>query len=243
MFLLKNKNQLNNDLNYHEKRERLFFHDMINLTHGLILFFNQRQNAQKNINFKEIQLLEREVRTLQSLIKDHFNYKHKNLGHTFSWVPFSIAEVAVTSLIQNYLPEESVQTFVHKNFGENINGEENVHVYFPVFYRIMNNLIKNMAEARTQEVYIDFNYNELGLIIETKNLRNSSQDFLKISDDLTRVLKDEKFSNLPEGLGLESVYHLATESGGKFDFEISNDYWINRVFLPNIQNKEQKKAS
>jgi hypothetical protein len=244
MFWFKKKDQLEHILNDHDKRERLFFHDIVNLTHGLILFFNQRQSINKVISVEEIQMLEKEVRTLQSLIKEHYQYKHKNLPNTYDWVPFNIAEIAVRSLIQTYLPEESVQTYIHKSFLE----EENSVVYFPVFYRIMNNLIKNMAEAKTSEVHIYFNFTELGLAIETKNQSKSTQDFKNISDKLSLLILEENPVQKDGGLGLESIYHLALECGGKFDFEISNNYWINRIFLPapekkNAQQIGPKKAA
>lgn len=209
----------------HQKRERLFFHDMINLTHGLILFLNQRQSSHKTISALEIQGLEREVRTLQSLIKDHFQYKHKNLSLGDDWVPFKIAEIAVKSLIQTYLPEESVKTFVHRDFLD----DESSVVYFPVFYRIMNNLIKNMAEAHAHEAHISFNYTNEGLIIHTRNPRGPRGDSNKVTDGFSQ-------------LGIESVRHLALECGGTFDFEISNNHWINRVLLPRWV-KEPKKAA
>ncbi|MBC7539342.1 MAG: GHKL domain-containing protein [Bacteriovorax sp.] len=242
MFWFKKKDLKEHNLGDHNKRERLFFHDIINQTHGLILFFNQRQSINKVISVEEIKMLEKEVRTLQSLIKDHFQYKHKNLPNTYDWVPFSIAEIAVKSLIQTYLPAETVQTFIHKDFKE----DETSVVYFPVFYRIFNNLIKNMSEAKTNEVHIHFQFNESGLTIETRNQNNSNQELKKISDELSQLILDKNFSNKAGGLGLESIHHLALECGGKFESEISNNCWINRIFLPGpsitTQVIEQKKA-
>jgi len=45
------------------------------------------------------------------------------------------------------------------------------------------------------------------------------------------------------GLGLESIHHLASECGGVFDFEIANDIWINRIFLPLQLQKDLKQAA
>lgn len=243
MFWFKKKDHLEHTFNEHDKRERLFFHDMINQTHGLILFFNQRQSIKKNISVEEIQMLEREVRTLQSLIKDHFHYRHKNLPNTYDLVPFNIAEIAVKSLIQTYLPEESVRTYIIRDLLD----EESSVIYFPIFYRIMNNLIKNMAEAKTSEVHIHFYYNEAGLTIETKNQSKRTQNLKEISDNLSQIILEENPQSSAEGLGLESIHHLALECGGKFDFEISNNYWINRIFLPTPQkiskSKEMKRAA
>jgi thiamine phosphate synthase YjbQ (UPF0047 family) len=247
MFWFKKKDELENICNIHDKRERLFFHDIVNLTHGLILFFNQRQSSNKVVSVEEIQMLEREVRTLQSLIKDHFDYKHKNLPYAYDWVSFVIAEISVKNLIQTYLPEKSVQTFLHKDFSECLKAQEEAVVYFPSFYRIMNNLIKNMAEAQASEVHIYFKHTERGLFIETRNRRNLSQDLKSITDKLPRLILEEGPALAIEGLGLESIHHLALECGGKFDFEITNDYWINHIFLPSQKEergpKEEKKAA
>ena len=237
MFGIKKQRQKqlqDNLVKTNDKKEQLFFHDIINLTHGLILFFNQRQTAKKIINVEEIKLLEKEVRALQSLIKDHFQYRHKNLAQTYDWVPFNIAEIAVKTLLQTYLPEESVQTFIHKSFSE----KESSVVYFPIFYRIMNNLIKNMSEAHASEAHLYFNFTEAGLMIETRNKNNSEQNLENISDESCRDMK---------GFGLESVSQLSEESDGTFEFEISGEYWINRIFLPTpkvlIQEEEPKKAA
>jgi hypothetical protein len=216
MFLIKKKIPL--DL--YEKRERLFFHDIINLTHGLILFFNQRQNSKKGIEPSEIQMLEGEVRALQSLIKDHFHYKHKNLTNDDDWISFEVSEIAMKSLIQNYLPKGSVQIL---KSGTPASG---AMIYFPVFYRTMNNLIKNMAEADASDIHIHFNFEVNGFSIETKN---------QIPDKRTRIIK---------GIGLESVRLLVEEYGGQFEFESTKDWWINRLFLPypEYQTKTKKAA-
>lgn len=238
-----------------DKRERLFFHDIINLTHGLILFLNQRQTSNKSIAVDDIPMLEKEIRTLQSLIKDHFHLKHKNLSSTYDWVPFSVAEMAVNGLIQTYLPEQTVKTFVHRegkiSYEKSLQERESAILYFPVFYRIMNNLIKNIAEAKSTEVHFHFNYFENGFLIETRNRMNSSTNQGDLADNLSRIIMNGKFeeeSESPEnsgvGLGLESVHQLALENGGRFDFEIVNDFWINKITLPVPPSKrELKKAA
>jgi len=241
MFWFKKKDGQKHTFINHEKRERLFFHDMINQTHGLILFFSQRQSVNKAISVEEIKMLEREVRTLQSMIKDHFHGQHKNLASTYDWVPFDVAERAVESLIQTYLSDESIQTSLDRN----LNGieVEKALVYFPAFYRIMNNLIKNMAEAKTCEVHISFYFDQEGLSIVTKNQRNLMMDSKSISDKQAGSIlpKCSTAAFTVEGLGLESINYLALERGGRFDFEISNEYWINRIFLPSFEKKIESK--
>ncbi|MFA6239197.1 MAG: GHKL domain-containing protein [Bacteriovorax sp.] len=245
MFWFNKKDHIQNQTVDEDRRERLFFHDIINQTHGLLLFFSQRQSMKKGIKADEVAMLEAEVRTLQSLIKDHFQFKHKNLSSTYDWVPFSIAELALKGLIQTYLPAQNVQTFIHLkghlSYDVSLEQRENTLIYFPFFYRIMNNLIKNMAEAKSDEVHFIFDYGNAGFVIETRNKFNGKEDLKGISDKLSQIILDEKPAG--NGLGMESIHHLAQECGGVFDFEISNDIWINRITLPKAEQTERKKSA
>jgi hypothetical protein len=63
-------------------KEKLFFHDIINQTHGLLLFFGQKELSQESIEGHELKMLASEIKTLQSLIRDHYNFRHKNLSQT-----------------------------------------------------------------------------------------------------------------------------------------------------------------
>ena len=255
MFWLINKEQLPIQSNTNEKKERLFFHDLINHTHGLLLFINLRQIQNRDIKADEIETLSSEIKILQSLIKDHFGLDHKNLLSTLDWIPFNRAEISLTSLIQTYLPQNSALTFIHfkgeLSYEKSVNEREKCLIYFPVFYRIMNNLIKNIAESGSDEVNFYFDYGENGLTIETRNNFNNKDRIKKLADSLSQVILDESFKG--NKFGLESVHHLALESDGLFEFEVANDLWINRVLLPkrsaksdlsNLkQDKDRKKAA
>lgn len=246
MFWFNKKNHIEDQMTASEKRERLFFHDLINQTHGLLLFLNLRQSQKRDIVSSEIEMLVGEVRTLQSLVKDHFHFKHKNLSSTHDWIPFSAAETSLTGLIHTYFPSNSVKTYIHLkgalSYDKSVEERENALIYFPVFYRIMNNLIKNMAEANSSEVHFYFDYGSNGLTIETRNKLNVQRNSAKISDKISRVVTGNKPTET--GLGLESIYHLASECGGVFEFETANDMWINRISLPLPPvKKDLKKAA
>lgn len=215
--------------NQSELKEKLFFHDLINQTHGLLLFLNHKHLTGEGVHADEVQLIEKEIKTLQSLIRDHYNFKHKNLVQTYDWVPFSYAKLAFTNLSNNFLSEMSVSaTFTIQ--GERI--EEDL-IYYPCFYRIVNNLVKNISESRCDKVEFHFLLNEKGLFIETKNsLKKCSND---TSEALAQVILEEKTSTI-KSLGLDSIHHLAEENHGSFSFEIENNHWINKVFLPTKSN-------
>lgn len=224
VFSFKKKPEQNID-NQSDLKERLFFHDLINQTHGLLLFLNHKEMTGEGVSSTEVSLLEKEVKTLQSLINDHFNYKHKNLIQTYDWVPFSYAKLAFASLSNTYLNDVTVNaTFTIK--GSNV--EEDL-IYYPSFYRILNNLIKNISEAACSKVEFNFVLDEKGLFVETKN---SMKKCLKeTSESLAQVILNEKIKPI-KSLGLDSIHHLAEENGGTFSFEIESNTWINKLFLP-----------
>lgn len=215
--------------NHSDLKEKLFFHDLINQTHGLLLFLNHKQLTKEGVRADEVQLIEKEIKTLQSLIRDHYNFKHKNLVQTYDWVPFSYAKLAFANLSNNFLGD------VHVSATFTIQGErvEEDLVYYPCFYRIVNNLVKNISESECDKVEFNFVLNEKGLFIETKNLlKKCTKDS---SEALAQVILEEKTSTI-KSLGLDSIHHLAEEHQGSFSFEIENNYWINKVFLPTKSN-------
>lgn len=209
-----------------EVKERLFFHDIINQTHGLILFLENKELRGSIIREDEIQLVKKEIKTLQSLIRDHYNFKHKNLNQTYDWMPFSYALQAFEGLIQTYLSNIKIE--VKNEIDKNCEAQD--LIYYPVLYRILNNMIKNIGESGCTLVSINILLNEAGLTIETFNQMHKSID-QNSSEYLARVILDEKINPL-KSMGLDSIHHLAEENGGHFSFEISDRTWINRLFLP-----------
>ncbi|MBC7712028.1 MAG: sensor histidine kinase [Rhizobacter sp.] len=214
----------------HDLKERLFFHDIINHTHGLVLFLNQKEIQKDNINQEEIKMISSEIKTLQSLIRDHFDFKHKNLVQTFDWVPFSYAKLAFDNLSQTYLMDKKVTTSFDIRENENL-------VYYPSFYRILNNLIKNISESHSTHVEFAFKISDSGIELVTKNEMKVKNE-KNLPEHLSRVILNEQ--KKIHGLGLESVYHLAEENGGTFSFEINDSVWTNRLFLPTSKIKSDK---
>lgn len=228
VFLFKKKIYNNSEQQLEDQddlKEKLFFHDLINQTHGLLLFINQKQAIGHGVLPNEVHLIEKEIKTIQSLVRDHYNLKHKDLIKTFDWVPFSYAKLAFTSLSNNYLSEMEV------NVTFTIHGElvEEDLIYYPCFYRILNNLIKNISESNCEKAEFNFLLNEKGIYIETKNsLKKSSADS---SEGIARVILEDR-KNAIKSLGLDSIHHQAQENFGTFSFEIENNQWINKVYLP-----------
>lgn len=189
--------------------------------------------SKKGIDHAEVLMMEKEIKTLQSLIRDHYKCNHKNLVQTYEWVPFSYAKLAFTSLCHTYLENVEIKS-EYRLHGH----DEDELLYYPAFYRIMNNLIKNISESYCPHVEFTFTINSSGLFIETKNLMNKAQGD-DSSEYLARVILDEKNSAI-KSLGLDSIHHTAEEHGGSFSFEINNNVWINKIFLPVKTPKSDK---
>lgn len=218
-------------------KERLFFHDLINHTHGLNLFLNMKIASSKGLTSDEVHSVYDEIRLMQSLIKDHYGYGHKNLVNTFDYVPFEFAKKGLYSLIRTFLPESKVRCeFRFEGFlsPENTEGQSCL-IYYPSFHRILTNLVKNISETRSTRVCFVFAYDEEGFRCEVRNR------FISLQND--RVALEKKLSSLimegdqvsrtdESGFGIESVNTLCEKEGGRFQFGLEGEEWVSRIFLP-----------
>ncbi len=203
--------------------EKLFFHDIINLTHGLLLFLSNKSACHRGIEPHEISALEKEIKTLQMMLKDHYQMKHKNLEENASYISLKDVLPAIKGLMETYLGQ--------KNIPYTLNCRDDNDLWLvsmTSFYRIMNNLIKNMSEAGTTHAQVDLIIEKGTLFIETKN-------------SVEKKLKDEQNARSLEGLGLESIRLLALESGGHFGHEVVNQLWCNHISLPLKKPETQTK--
>lgn len=203
--------------------ERLFFHDIINLTHGLLLFLSNKKSGKRGIESHEIPALEKEIKTLQMMLKDHYQMKHKNLDENSEYISLKDALPAVKGLMETYLGQKQIPYTLNIR-----NEDEPLLVSLTAFYRILNNLIKNMSEAGATHAQIDLIVEKKVLLIETKNT-------------ISKTIKSDQNARSLEGLGLESIRLLALESGGHFGHEIVNQLWCNHVALPLKETEDQTK--
>ena len=187
-------------------QDRLFFHDLINQTHGIILFLSNKSS----LDALEIESLKSEVKLLQALVQNHFNLNHKNIE------PLEASEnqtqkiqVALEKLIALYQSQENqrIEIVYH--------GDEMGDLDFISLYRILNNIVKNMAEAKVTNGKILLEFSTSGLNIITQN-----------------KMPDQNAIESGAGLGLQSITSLAQEAGGQYFYEIHNETWVNQVFLP-----------
>jgi hypothetical protein len=224
-----------------ENKEKYFFHDLINITHGLNLFLENRVANGKEISKPEVTSLINEVKLLESLIQNHFNFKHKNLNHIRDIIPFNDAKVNLYQTIQSYLPSDQVEChFVYNGF---LSADSSVYqqglalIHFPSFSRIMGNIVKNMSEVKSKEVEFVFNYDLRGLHVVTKNkIYKLIDDRQNLAEKMREmILQDQKVSSEKiEGIGLKSIQSQVESLGGEFRFKIENGYWISELFIPRM---------
>jgi len=217
-------------------KDRYFFHDLINHTHSLNLFLSIKK--ENGLIPGECETVCNEVKVMQSLIKDHFSLGHKNLDDVYDYVSFDVAKNGLFNMVENYLPEGQVKChFVFKGLLDDMNFfkyRSFCKVHYPSFYRIMNNLIKNISEQNSTEAEFVFDYQDNGLSVVVKNRILTLKDNRKeLAGNLKKIILSKDEDNIA-GIGLESVQTICEQLGGEFNFQIEGDFWISELFLPRL---------
>ncbi|EQC49394.1 putative membrane protein [Bacteriovorax sp. BSW11_IV] len=231
-----------------DKKDKLFFHDLINHTHGLSLFLNSKISSGKETSTDENLLLLGELRMMQALIKDHFGLGHKNLHGHYDVVSFDFAKIGLLNLVDNYLPESNVEGhFIFRGGAASeapLEIRANCMVYYPIFHRVMTNIVKNISEAKSRSAEFIFDYKEDGLHITVKNKITQLNDLERsnLHSDLGKIILLAQ-NDKTTGHGLESINTLVDSIGGDFSFKIENGLWINEIFLPRPSNEQLKKSA
>lgn len=234
------------------KEDRFFFHDVMGVTHGMGLFIGQKINNRSGITFEEAISLQNEIKTMQSMIIDHYGIKHRNNPESYDVVEFDMAKTSLFNLIKNYFPDDEFQCHFYFegliSDNSNLSQKSLCKVHLPSFYRIMNNLIKNISESGAKNVDFTFNYDLEGLKINIVNslYREKSRNY-ELAGQLSDMILNSENNVQDEvrGIGLESVSSICASLGGRYEFRIDDGHWISEVFLPNPHTYFQsvKKAS
>lgn len=193
------------------KKDRLFFHDLINQTHGMLLFLDSKNS----LGLSDIENLKNEIKTLQSIAQNHYGLTHKNLA----------PDEAILNQVEKL--QSSLEKLIELYFSGNkekiemsITGTPNGNLDFIPLYRVLCNIVKNMAEAGALHAQFKFEFSATGLSVETQN-----------------HIPDQKTTKTREGQGLHSIAALASVAGGVFQCELKNDLWVNHLFIP-YQNSD-----
>jgi len=232
-------------------KDRYFFHDIINQTHGLGLFLSSKSIDNQGLSALDCSRVHSEVKLLQSLIKDHFGYGHKNIQEGYEYVNFDFAKMGLYTLIENFLPGSDIECHIifKGDIAENVTFADRMGaiVHYPTFYRVLNNLIKNISEENSKLVEFTFSYEKEGLFITIKNkILSLKENETQLAKELSDIILDKRvipFKDRASGLGLESVSSLVAEVDGSFRFSIEGEYWVSEVFLPRPVQKSDSIAA
>lgn len=216
-------------------KDSLFFHDMINSTHGLILFLTNKIKSYESqeLSRNDLKGVLDEVKTMQSLLKDHFSYQHKNLENDNHMINIKNAIDKSITMIKHYLPTEMYQTEIMINGLEN---HQDQFIYYPSFYRILNNIVKNISDKKSEQIEFIFKLENNNIEITVRNsIYHLNKNQMKLSENLSEIIRNTEetsFDNESKGLGLQSIMNLCHEQGGYFKFFIEEGNWVSKVYLP-----------
>lgn len=191
-----------------KENEKYLLHDLLNHTHGISLFLENRQN--KGLSAKETSNISRELGSLQDILENHFlggSNSEKNV--------LKLSEVLgqVKSLCEEFL---SGIKFDVKTNGDFVEGQ----ISFNEFLRSLGNVLKNVAESNSSycEILIENQDNGISIIVKNTFSRN--------------------IKKLGSGIGLKSTQELLEKVGGLFCFYTHENLWVSRIYLPYLNHRK-----
>jgi len=232
---IKNNSQENETTDW--PHDRLFFHDLINQTHGIDLFLNQKMSKKGHLEYEEMEILRDEIRLVQSLLQNHYGYFHKNLFGRSDYVSVNQMKKMIFRIADIYLPDQLVfKSYKFEGFFKDDQADETCLAHYPTFCRIFTNLVKNLNEVNTNHVEFFFSNSKEALIIHVKNkvcyLKDDEENMVKNLKDIILGVNKGINVNRESGLGMESIAHLVKKYAGTFHFELQGEYWVNQISLP-----------
>lgn len=158
----------------------------------------------------EAKVLQQEIIILQNILQGHFGWQHRSLWRLSGIVHFHEARKIVDRMLENYFTHTNCQV-------SQICRVEDlaVKLHLPSFYRIMNNLVKNVLEANSS--FLQLEYQQSGVNL---HIRMASEAGIYSSTDRFK------------GTGLESVAYLVALQGGTFSHHCEHGQWITSIALP-----------
>ena len=222
-----------------EQKDRLFFHDFINQTHGMTLYLNHKLSSESNLSRGELEGLVGEIRTLEKMFQAHFGLKHKDLNVGQEWYHFEKCKASFLKVIENFLPQDKYHKVISftGDLSEQLASSKRseIQVHFISLHRILTNLVKNVADHSPSRITIEFGHSQ-GLL---KILFRNEMINKVVAGDLTRhlenaILQTEKERQHDSGLGLESIQELCEELSGTCQVYFEDGDWITQIELPTL---------
>jgi hypothetical protein len=126
-------------------KNQTFLHDLVNHTHGLLLFLNQKKRIGK-MDLSDIEELINELKLMQNFIRVEGEFVHRDISDLDINVGIEEILKISKSLISLYFPESIV------DFKTNIDHlkydpSQNLKLNSVLYYRVLSNVIKNISEA------------------------------------------------------------------------------------------------
>jgi len=219
------------------EREKFFFHDLINHTHALSLWVANKISQQEKLESTELAPLYQEIKNLQTLIQDHYQLHHKDLNPK-KYISVAQLQAELQALLKNFLGEKAQR--VQLKLVESQVAQD-YEVYFPLWMRLLTNMVKNLSEHKACEILFEFVLKNEGLLLLTSNrvekLSSDDDDFEEKMQSRMREIKDGEGA-----LGLESIQYLTEISGGTFKFEFESGHWKLEIFVPHPEKNLQQVA-
>lgn len=186
---------------------RLFFHDILNHTHGINLFLSQKIHQTQGLTPEETLLIHSEMQKLQQFIKSRNSSNEELTG-------LSECLLQIKNLVKNFLPENKFQVRINFSNCEFLTEKWSISTDSS---RILTNIIKNIADHGSGKVDLRFECIDGKFICQTTNEIHISEFGERVSG---------------QGLGLESVHKLSRALGGSFASFSSEGLWKNKIILP-----------
>ncbi len=229
------ENENYRDVEKQDKKDRFFFHDMINHLYGLSLKLTYRMSKNKGIEPHEIGDMLGEVMALQTILGDHFGYAHKNFLNPIDSITFYDLRPFIYAQINSFIGNQSNVEIVYSGLFDHTKPSpfSKPQIPFSAFYRIFTNLLKNAREANCQnlEVVFEGDYQQLKVTMRNDFKHVSGNDY-EIGEGLTRAIKADREMRVDyQGLGLAAIESLCHEHGGDFSFEIKDGLWVSYFHL------------
>lgn len=218
------------------KEQKYFYHDLINKTHGMSLFVSEKIRSQ-NIGSNDLLLLQKEIQSLQTIIKDHSEIKHRNLAPVREWISYLEFRPRIGQLMRTYFAHRSVR--MSENYPKIETDLQHFYLHAPSFERALGNLFKNAFEASADLVEVVINITDKELVLEMRNdLKNKNVGSFQLADRLSRDILRSEHEEAP--LGLESIHFLVSRMNGEFKFGHENGFWVSKIIIPNSRHLQQK---
>jgi hypothetical protein len=214
--------------------DQFFFHDIINQTHGILLYLNQKEVVGDSLSPLEIKSLSKEIKNLQTLLCDHYKMTHKNIQSKKATLNSEAVKECLNNLVTIYLKNKKVTMKVEIK-------QKQTSFYQSYIQRIFTNLIKNMNEIESQNFHIELIIDDTGLYLTSSN-ELPGIEAKNIPEYMERLILNESPAQR-ESIGLDSVYSLSLELNGTFNFSIHQGKWINELFIPNLLNRANTKQA